>query len=80
MAGWGVFLQDDADETDPELKVFYVGISVGLVILAGLMSGLTLGLMSMDQVDLEVRLKIQPPGNTALQQTAPLHSSACGCR
>ena len=35
--------------------VFYICISIGLTLLAGLMSGLTLGLMSMDHVDLEVR-------------------------
>ena len=35
--------------------VFYIGISIGLTLMAGLMSGLTLGLMSMDHVDLEVR-------------------------
>ena len=33
--------------------VFYIGCSVGLTLLAGLMSGLTLGLMSMDEVDLQ---------------------------
>ena len=38
----------------PELRLVYILISIGLVILAGLMSGLTLGLMSMDAVDLEV--------------------------
>ena len=35
-------------------KVLFLCISVGLVLMAGLMSGLTLGLMSLDQVDLEV--------------------------
>ena len=34
--------------------VVYICISIGLTLLAGLMSGLTLGLMSMDHVDLEV--------------------------
>jgi hypothetical protein len=32
----------------------YIGISAALVTMAGLMSGLTLGLMSLDEVDLEV--------------------------
>lgn len=32
----------------------YISIVVGLVLLAGLMSGLTLGLMSMDVLDMEV--------------------------
>ena len=35
-------------------KILYICISVGLVLMGGLMSGLTLGLMSLDQVDLEV--------------------------
>ena len=39
---------------NPEMRLVYILISIGLVILAGLMSGLTLGLMSMDAVDLEV--------------------------
>eukprot|EP00879_Flechtneria_rotunda_P029183 GHRR01031463.1.p1 GENE.GHRR01031463.1~~GHRR01031463.1.p1 ORF type:complete len:339 (+),score=75.40 GHRR01031463.1:449-1465(+) len=38
----------------PQQQVAYMIISVGLVTMAGLMSGLTLGLMSMDLVDLEV--------------------------
>jgi hypothetical protein len=32
----------------------YVGISIALVAMAGLASGLTLGLMSLDEIDLEV--------------------------
>ena len=43
-----------ADAQEEGQKVLYLCISVGLVLMAGLMSGLTLGLMSMDQVDLEV--------------------------
>ena len=39
---------------NPEMRLVYILISIGLVLLAGLMSGLTLGLMSMDAVDLEV--------------------------
>ena len=43
----------------PELTdedwTMYIGIVVALVLLAGLMSGLTLGLMSMDVLDMEVR-------------------------
>jgi spore maturation protein SpmA len=33
----------------------YASISVGLVIMAGLMSGLTIGLMAMDELAIEVR-------------------------
>jgi hypothetical protein len=35
-------------------KIVYVVISVCLVLIAGMMSGLTLGLMSLDTIDLEV--------------------------
>ncbi|KAA6425549.1 MAG: DUF21 domain-containing protein [Trebouxia sp. A1-2] len=42
-------------------KVLYLCISVFLVLMAGLMSGLTLGLMSLDQVDLEVLLRSGTP-------------------
>jgi hypothetical protein len=34
----------------------FCGISVGLVVVAGLMSGLTIGLMAMDDLEIEVRL------------------------
>lgn len=36
------------------LETLYVVVSVVLVLFAGLMSGLSLGLMSQDKVDLEV--------------------------
>lgn len=36
------------------LRATYAAVCVGLVAMAGLMSGLTLGLMSLDEVDLEV--------------------------
>lgn len=42
-------------------KVLYLSISIFLVLMAGLMSGLTLGLMSLDQVDLEVLLRSGTP-------------------
>ncbi|DBA74258.1 hypothetical protein WJX77_000848 [Trebouxia sp. C0004] len=42
-------------------KVLFLCISVFLVLMAGLMSGLTLGLMSLDQVDLEVLLRSGTP-------------------
>ena len=41
---------------NPGVKLTYALISVGLILLAGLMSGLTLGLMSLDMVDLEVTI------------------------
>ena len=46
----------EGDNVHGSRAVVYIGISIGLTILAGLMSGLTLGLMSMDHVDLEVGL------------------------
>ena len=49
-----------ADAADEGQKVLYLCISIFLVLMAGLMSGLTLGLMSLDQVDLEVRVCSQP--------------------
>jgi hypothetical protein len=44
-------------DEDPFLWTVYMCISAGLVCMAGLMSGLTLGLMSMDTVELEVLKK-----------------------
>ena len=41
---------------DPFLWTLFFCTSLGLVIMAGLMSGLTLGLMSLDSMELEVRL------------------------
>lgn len=41
-------------QEDPFLFAVYLGISLVLVLMAGLMSGLTLGLMSLDMVELEV--------------------------
>jgi hypothetical protein len=41
-------------------NVFYLAVSVVLVLIAGLMSGLTLGLMSLDSVDVEVRGSVLP--------------------
>jgi Mg2+/Co2+ transporter CorB len=45
---------NDEHDLSPSQRVMFMVISVGLVISAGLMSGLTLGLMSMDLVELEV--------------------------
>lgn len=46
-----------AEAHDPGQKLLYTGISVLLTAFAGIMSGLTLGLMSMDAVDLEVLIR-----------------------
>ena len=45
--------------TDEEWTM-YICIVVALVLLAGLMSGLTLGLMSMDVLDMEVTSCLRP--------------------
>ena len=45
--------------TDDEWTL-YISISVGLVLLAGLMSGLTLGLMSLNVLDMEVCMACPP--------------------
>ena len=52
---------DELTEKNEGQAVLYIGISVGLTLLAGLMSGLTLGLMSMDQVDLQASLGASVP-------------------
>lgn len=41
----------------------YIVVVVGLVLFAGMMSGLTLGLMSLGLVDLEVLQKSGMPGD-----------------
>lgn len=45
---------DEVHNLSPSQRAAFLAISVGLVMMAGLMSGLTLGLMSMDLVELEV--------------------------
>lgn len=42
--------------TNAQYLVFLLS-AIGLVIMAGIMSGLTLGLMSLDQVEMEILLK-----------------------
>ena len=49
-----LFTSASSESVQGGQAVFYICISIGLTLLAGLMSGLTLGLMSMDHVDLEV--------------------------
>ena len=43
------------EETTSTEKVIYSIVCICLVLIGGVMSGLTLGLMSLDVVDLEVR-------------------------
>lgn len=56
--GGGGHRHRDPDVTD-EQWIVYVCISIALVLMAGLMSGLTLGLMSLDVLDIEVLLLSQ---------------------
>ena len=47
---------DPSSLTDAEYLVYLLS-SMGLVVMAGLMSGLTLGLMSLDEVEMEILVK-----------------------
>jgi metal transporter CNNM len=52
----------------------YAGLSCFLVLFAGIMSGLTLGLMSLSRVDLEI---LQRSGtNTEKKQAGPIQSDS----
>eukprot|EP00882_Tetradesmus_deserticola_P024368 GHRQ01026629.1.p1 GENE.GHRQ01026629.1~~GHRQ01026629.1.p1 ORF type:complete len:237 (+),score=110.85 GHRQ01026629.1:423-1133(+) len=44
----------EGGELSPKQRLLFIGICVGLTVMAGLMSGLTLGLMSLDAVEMEV--------------------------
>jgi hypothetical protein len=44
------------EELSKEEEVGYAFLCAGLVLFAGLMSGLTLGLLSLDEMDMEVRV------------------------
>lgn len=48
--------KDPSDLTDAEYLAYLLS-SMGLVVVAGLMSGLTLGLMSLDDVEMEIMIK-----------------------
>jgi metal transporter CNNM len=56
QAGAHFLMSESGGEHDlsPSTRTAFIIISISLVIIAGLMSGLTLGLMSMDVVELEV--------------------------
>lgn len=45
------------EQLPPWMFWTYLGVSIALVAMAGLMSGLTLGLMSLDELDLEVGVR-----------------------
>lgn len=58
--GWSILADTTSGHRHPHTELtedewtLYLSISVALVLLAGLMSGLTLGLMSMNVLDMEV--------------------------
>jgi hypothetical protein len=56
-----MLLRDSDARLPPLLFYGYIGVSVLLILLAGLMSGLTLALMSLDELDIEVRLRARAP-------------------
>ena len=57
---WGLRgFSEDAEDLSPLLFWTYLGVSIGLVTMAGMASGLTLGLMSLDELDLEVGSGLQ---------------------
>lgn len=65
---WRYFLSlhgKERDQLPPWLFWTYLGISIGLVTMAGMASGLTLGLMSLDELDLEVSCVVWLPGTAA---------------
>jgi hypothetical protein len=67
------FQGDGDDDLDDFTTALFVAAAVGLVLLAGLMSGLTLGLMSLDKVDLEVRAAA--PSGARLPPACRWHAS-----
>ncbi|CAL5220784.1 g2852 [Coccomyxa viridis] len=68
-----MLLLEGSHDVTPQLRLVYILISIGLVLLAGLMSGLTLGLMSMDAVDLEVLMRSGTPAEKKhAQRIAPV--------
>lgn len=60
MRLWVELVRDGHDiKPGSEEFWFFLLVGAGLVLFAGLMSGLTLGLMSLDALDLEVRGRIR---------------------
>lgn len=71
------------EETNSTEKAIYSIVCVCLVLVGGVMSGLTLGLMSLDTVDLEVSYFTELQRATWLTHSKVLSSSTgfgCGVR
>jgi len=58
------------EDLDAPTKIGYSFLCVALVLFAGLMSGLTLGLLSLDRVELEVRGAARARGGCAAARAA----------
>ena len=70
-------LGEDDDLPESE-KIFFIIASVALVLLAGLMSWLTLGLMSLDVVDLQVILRSGSEREKGYaRKIAPVREKSC---
>ena len=47
-------MEEPGEELSDGKVLLFISISAGLVVMAGLMSGLTIGLMAMDEIEMEV--------------------------
>jgi len=54
-------LTEEQEDEDPAFSWNYLIISVVLVVFAGMMSGLTVGLLSIDKLELELLQKCGTP-------------------
>jgi hypothetical protein len=54
-------MADEPHALPASLRVGYGFLCAGLVVFAGLMSGLTLGLLSLDHVELQARATLRVP-------------------
>lgn len=67
------------EETDSTQKVIYSLVCVCLVLIGGVMSGLTLGLMSLDTVDLEVSCCVCQEVRYCIASPFDMSWGGCGC-
>lgn len=72
----GSSLQNKPPKENDEVFTLYCLIAAALVLIAGLMSGLTLGLMSLDALDLEVRHVLHHAFAALLSNAANTHFGA----
>lgn len=67
------------EESNSTQKVIYSLVCVCLVLIGGVMSGLTLGLMSLDTVDLEVGRFVYQGQSGAAKRLQPTLPGDLGC-